>query len=272
MLHAEGFAGSLRCMKLTAALLLAASLIAQAEVKVAARVFSDKRVTGSLPARLSLQFRLSGPEIAECKGVRFAIDEMKDEAGNVVELDDLYDHWFGRDSYLRLPNHCLDAAEKDQVLVTAKFENPNPRPRALSINGEVDILIPSKKPGGLSVDIEKHIGKVVELKALKAAGVTIDFKTPPIGELRYAGSGPDGFDVKEVSYSITDPNKRVAFLEFYSSDGKIINPMGWQKRTFTGQPEVTINYFKELPKKAKIYLVTEKSVTRVPVKLNVLLR
>ena len=106
----------------------------------------------------------------------------------------------------------------------------------------------------ISADVAKEAGKALANEALKAAGATITLK---------AAKG------EEVGYTISDPNKKVASVEFFSTDGKALESNGRMSSGFLGKKDVTVSLREKAPAgvTAKIYLVTDKSVVTVPVKL-----
>ena len=62
-------------MKTTTALFLAIAFAAtlHAEVKVTPGDISDKRTTGKFFSGLDVELKVSGPELADCKGMRVVV-------------------------------------------------------------------------------------------------------------------------------------------------------------------------------------------------------
>lgn len=245
MLHAEGFAVSHRSMKLAAALLLAASLIAQAEVKVEVGEITDKRQTKKLFAEVRLELKISGSDVAECKGIRVKVNEAKDNSGNVVERG----HWAGLYARTQPYEH---SAGREKAAVKVDLQSPDRSANALSLDTTVEILNPSMDPASIVVvDLSKVAGKVLEDERLKAAGVSITFRAP-----RDGGGG----------YTLEDPrHNNVGSVEFCSADGKTIEFQGCSVMGMGTNFDI---FLKQKPALAKVYLFTDKSVVKVPAKFS----
>lgn len=241
-------------MKLLTSLLLIVSAVAHAEVKVSLGEISDKRTTGTFFKGLEVELKLSGPEVVECKAMRVALKEAKDDAGNVLKQQNQFGDG-GFENPRKGSMRSFDQDPKDTLRAKLELENPARHAKTVALDGVVDMLVPSKDPAALiAVDVAKAAGKPVQNEALKAAGVTLNFKAPK-------GTG--------ASYAISDPQKKVAAVEFCSADGKPLESTGNMSSGFGDKLDVTINLENAPPAGmiAKVYLVTDKSVVRVPVKL-----
>jgi hypothetical protein len=242
-------------MKLLTSLLLIALAVAHAEVKVATGEISDKRSTEGFFKGLEVEVKLSGPEVAECKAMRVVLKEAKDDAGNVLKEQK---NRFGEGEFENPRKKFgagFDQDAKDVLRVRLELENPSRSAKSVAVDATAELHVPSKDPAAvISVEVAKAAGKPVENAALKAAGVTLKFKAP---------KGTEG------GYAITDPQKKVAAVEFCSADGKPLETTGRMSSGFGSENNVTINLENAPPAGmiAKVYLLTDKSVIRVPVKL-----
>lgn len=242
-------------MKLMSSFLLAASIFAHAEVKVSVGEISDKRTTGKFFAGLDLELKLSGPELAECKGLRVVVKEAKDDTGKVVKVSE---NRFGGGGF-EAPRQSFGGGfgeqKKDESAAKIELENPARGAKTIALDGVVELLIPSKDPAAVvTVDVAKQAGKALENDPIKAAGITLTFKAPKDSE---------------AGYTIADPKQKVASVEFCSADGKPLETQGSMSSGFGGKKDVTINLRNAVPgMTAKVYLLTEKSLVAVPLKLN----
>ncbi len=246
-------------MKLLATLVLATSISAFAEVKVEVGDISDKRTTGQFFAGLEIALKISGPELAECKALRVVVKGAKDDAGKAVEVEE--DRF--NEGGFQPPQKGFGSGgfgggsgekKKDEFELKMEFKNPARSAKSITVDGAVELLVPSKDPTAtVTADVAKEAGKALDNAALKAAGVSITLK-------EVKGS--------DVGYIITDPNKKVAAVEFCSPDGKTLESNGRSTNGFAGKKDVGISLKDAAPAgvTAKIYLLTAKSVVSVPLK------
>jgi hypothetical protein len=241
-------------MKFQTSLFLIASAVAYAEVKVSPGDISDKRTTGTFFKGLEVELKLSGPEAAECKAMRVVLKEAKDDVGNVLKQQNRHG-----ESEFENPRMASGAGfnqdPKDLLRAKLELQNPARNAKSFTLDGTVELLVPSKDPAAvIAVEVAKAAGKPLQNEALKGAGILLNFKAP-------TGS--------EISYAITDPQKKVAAVEFCSADGKPLETTGHMSSSFGGKEDITISLENASPVGmiAKVYLVTDKSVMRVPVKL-----
>lgn len=243
-------------MKLIASLVLATAILAQAEVKVTVGDISDKRTTGKFFKGLDLDLKLAGPELAECKGIRVVIKEAKDDGGNGVKVQE---NRFNADGFNRLQKAFgggFGEQKKEEYSIKVELENPARSAKTLNLDGVIELLNPAKDPAAvITVDLSKEKGEALTNDALKAAGVILSFKAAK---------------PTEFGYVITDPNKKVASVEFCSADGKPLEVSSTSWSGFGGKKDVTISVKNAANggAAAKVYLLTEKSVLSVPLKLN----
>jgi len=245
-------------MKRTTMLLLALATAATAfaEVKVTPGDIADNRGKGkfSKPG-LSIELKIAGPELADCKGLRVVLKEAKDDTGKAIPEQESFMH-DGDFQSPQSPFGGFDDAKKNEAQSQIDLENPARSAKSLTLNASVELLIPSKDPAAvITVDLAKEAGKALSAKSLAAAGASLTFKAP---------SGSD------VTYTISDPNKKVASVEICSADGKPLETSGRMTSGFSGKKEVSISLRGSAPAGAiaKVYLLTDKSVVTVPVKLS----
>ena len=242
-------------MKLIASLVLATTFIVHAEVKVTVGDISDKRTTGHFFSGLDVDLKISGPETTECKGLRVVVKDVKDDTGKAVKVRENGFNEGGFEDPKKGFGSFGSGDKKDELQAKVELENPARTAKTFTLDGAVELLIPSKDPAGvLTVNVAKEAGKPLANDALKAAGATITFGTTK-------GS--------EAHYTITDPGKKVASVEFCSADGKPLETNGHMSSGFNGKKDVTVNLSNDpgAGMTAKIYLITPKSVVSVPLKL-----
>ncbi|MEQ1852679.1 MAG: hypothetical protein ABMA01_13945, partial [Chthoniobacteraceae bacterium] len=113
-------------LSITTALFLAH--VAFAEVKLTVGDISDRRTTGKFFAGLEIELKLSGPELAEAKGIRTLIKGATDDAGNALPKKE---DRFGSDGFEELQKAFGGGfgreKKADEFQVKLEFGNP---PRA----------------------------------------------------------------------------------------------------------------------------------------------
>ena len=118
-------------MRLLPTLLLGAAACLHAEVKVTVGDIIDHRTTGKLFDSLEFQLKIVGPELAECKGVRVAIDAV-DDTGKSLELEETA---FDRREF-RPPNQPFNPRRDLSSATRSSILTPNSPRRVLLIEGE----------------------------------------------------------------------------------------------------------------------------------------
>lgn len=246
-------------MRLLPALLLAACACAHGEVKVSIGEISDRRTTGKFFKGLELTLKLSGPELAEAKGMRATIKDAADDTGKALQPNERA----GDNSAfqpLKKPfgsGFGGDKAKADEFELKLEFENPARAAKTLkAINGAVELLMPARDPQSvITAHPVKDAGKALANPALQAAGVEITF-TAPKGN--------------EFGYSLKDAGNKIAAVEFCSPDGKPLETQGRMTSRFNKGPQQVSVTLESAPADAiaKIYLLTDKSVLNVPIALN----
>ncbi len=244
-------------MKLITSLILSTSLLALADVKVTVGDLTDKRTTGKFFAGMDVDLKISGPELADCKGIRIIVKEAKDDTGKAIKAKEGGFNDGGFDTPQKAFGGFGDDEKKKEPEFQLKIELENPARAAktFTVDASLELLIPSKDPKALvTVDIAKEAGKPLASESLKAAGATITMKAAKDDE---------------VGYTISDPNKKVATVEFCTADGKPLERSGTMSSGFFGKKDMTVTLREKAPAGvlAKIFLITEISVVSVPVKL-----
>jgi hypothetical protein len=245
-------------MKLLAAFLCTLALYARAEVSVTVGDVSDRRTTGKFFTGLELDLKVSGPELADCKGARLILKDAKDDTGKAVAAKK---GGFSDNSFKTLQKPFggfgKSKAKEDEYSLKLELENPLRTAKNLTVEATLELLAPSKDPSSvISETVPAEADKLLTQEALKAAGVTITLKAPKNDE---------------VSYTLIDPNSKVASIEFCTADGKPLETNGSMSSKILGTKSVSLTLRAKPPAGmvAKIYLLTDKSVLSIPLKLPV---
>lgn len=244
-----------------------------AEVKVTVGDISDKRTTGRFFAGLEIELKISGPELAEAKGIRTVVKDATDDTGKPLAKAQ---NRFGGDGFEELQKAFGGgfSNEKKAQEFQAKLEFANPPRTAKAIqalNGSIELLIPAKDPAAvITASFAKDADKPLENAALKAAGVEITLRKPGT-EKKEPGLGfGGGLGENDLGYVISDPKGKIASVEFFDAAGKKLESNERMSSGFNNRKTVTISYSAKPPADAvaKIYLVTDKSVVTVPIALK----
>jgi hypothetical protein len=223
-----------------------AATSAFAEVKVEVVNVSEQRALVSFNSGLQILAKLTGPEMLKAYAIRVSV-EGKDDAGKpLVESPNP----FRRDGF-----EVSEVAAPERE-VSFYFANPPRAAKAISVTGTAEVSIPSRDPAAtVTVALAKGAGKPIENAALKAAEVSISFKTP---------------EGDELEYTIIDPKKVVVGVELVGADGKALATNGTSASDNNGVVTQTISLANRAPKgmAAKVHLVTEKSILKVAVKIE----
>lgn len=245
-------------MKLITVLFLASTLLTQAALNVTVGDISDKRTTGKFFQGLEVELKISGPEMANCKGVRVVLKEAKDDTGKAIpEKQSMFND--GRFSEPQKAFGGFNNGKKkefDEYQLKLELENPDRSAKSLTVDATVELLVPSQDPNSiLTVDVAKVADQPLAHEGLKATGATITFKAPT---------------ADRAAYTISDPNGKIASIEFCSPDGEPLKTNGRMSSNFSGSKSININLRDKAPAGmvAKIYLITDKSIVSAPVKLS----
>jgi hypothetical protein len=267
-------------MKSLTSLILSATAVifalpAFAEVNVALGDISDKRTTGQFFAGLEINLKLSGPELAEAKGIRTTVKDATDDTGKALKKTE---NRFGGDGFEELQKAFgmgFNRGEKkaDEFQVKLDFENPTRAAKTIkTLNGTIELLVPAKDPAAVIIaGVAKDGGKPLENATLKAAGVEFTLRQPGKEEKKDSGFGFGGsLGANDLGYVIKDPKGKVASVEFFDAAGKKLESNGRMSSGFNDSKTVTVSFNAKPPADAvaKIYVVTEKSVVTVPIALK----
>lgn len=235
---------------------------------------SDKRTTGKFFAGLEIELKLSGPELANAKGIRTVVTAATDDAGNPLKKKE---NQFVADGFEELQKAFGGGfgGEKkaDEFQVKLEFANPARATKAIkAITGSIELLLPQQDPASvITATVSKEAGKPLDNAALKAAGIEIKLLKPEPGAKKPAGfSFSASLGENDLGYEIKDPKKKVAGVEFFAADGKKLESQSRMSSGFNDTKTVSISFKTKPPADsvAKIYIVTEKSVLTVPLNLK----
>lgn len=263
-------------MKRTLTILLASASLLHAEVKVNVGEVSDKRTNGKFFAGLEIALSLSGPELADAKGMRVKVDAATDDTGKALLKKE--GRPFAEDfEPLRKPFGGFEKKDADAFELKLELDNPMRAAKTVkSITGIVELLVPKNDPKSvITASPAKDGGKPLESPVLKALGAEITLLTKATsgaaksgGIFGFGGGGGVGDD--ELGYKLNDPKGVVAAVEFCSADGKVLETGGRMSSGGAGNKSYTISFRDKPPADAvaKIYLLTEKSLVKVPLNLS----
>ncbi len=242
-------------MKLATTFLLATATILHAAVTVTVGEISDRRTTGEHFNGMEVKFKIAGPELAGCKGVRVTIKESADDTGKPVKMQKRFGNE-GAFEKLEKPFGGFDKPKENEYEIKLELENPARAAKTVKIAGSLDLLVPANDPASIiTASPAKDAGAPLANPAIKASGAKITLEAP----------SADG-----LGYKIKDPGNKVAAVEFCSADGKPLATSGTSRSNFGGSSSVSISFQDRPPAGAvvKIYLLTEKSVISIPLKLD----
>lgn len=241
-------------MKSIIPLLVILSNLAPAEITVRVGEISDKRTTGEFFSGLEIKLLVSGPELADAKGLRMKVESAADDNGKSLIKTDKHSMFADRFEPLKEP-FGPGKKQKGEFEVGVDLANPPRSAKTVALVGKLEVMSPKADPASVvTADVAKVAGKPLDDPALKAAGVEITFKAPKGDEL---------------SYELKDPESKVATVDFCSADGKPLESNGSSSMGFGKTKNVSVT-LSNLPADmtVKIYLITAKSVVMVPVKLD----
>ena len=243
-------------MKRILLLMVATAAFARAEVGLTVGEVSDKRTTGEFFKGLEIKLELTGTELADVKGVRVKVDSAVDDTGqNLVDSKKVRVFANDFEKLEKTFHFASDKNKNDSYQVELSLANPARAAKTVKIAGKIELISPVSDPASVvSVEVAKNAGKPLENAALKAAGVELTFSPPK---------------EKEIQYVLEDAGSKLASVEFVTADGKPVKTSGTSSwggmgsKTVTtsvdGNPDGVI---------AKIYLLTDKSLLTLPIKLD----
>lgn len=225
-----------------------------AGVAVSAGEISDKRTTGEFFSGLEIKLLISGPEMAQAKAMRCVIDKATDDLGTDLLKGRKESFREGEFAPLEKP-FGAKAQKANEFETTVNLANPPRNAKTFTVSGKIELVSPSADPASVvEADLSKVAGKALDAPAVKAAGVEITFEKPKDDE---------------ITYKLKDPGKKVAAVEFFGADGKVLKTNGWSSFGFGATKTCTVT----IPNlagqvSARIQLLTDKSLVSVPVKLE----
>ena len=260
---------------LPAALAVTLAHAAFAEVKVAVGDINDKRTTGKFFAGLEIELKLSGPELAEAKGIRTTVKSATDDTGKALpEPGNRFGSKGGFEELQKAFGGGFSNEKKaDEFQVKLEFGNPPRTAKAIKeLSGTIELLIPAKDPAAvISASVAKDAGKPLDNAALRAAGVEFTLRKPGAAEKKPSGFSFGGsLGENDLGYEIKDPKNKIASVEFFDASGKKLESNGRMSSGSNESKTVSITFNAKPPADAvaKIYVVTEKSVITVPLALK----
>lgn len=247
---------------------------ALSEVKVTVGDINDKRTTGKFFAGLEIELKLSGPELADAKGIRTTVKSATDDTGAALPKAE---NRFGGDGFEELQKAFGGGfgGEKkaDEFQVKLEFGNPPRSAKSVkTLSGSIELLIPKQDPASIiTASVAKDAGKPIENPVLKAAGVEFTLRAPGAAAKKTSAFNlGGGSGENDLGYEIKDPKNKVASVEFFDAGGKKLESNGRMSSGFNDSKTVTISFNAKPPADAvaKIYVVTDKSVVTVPLDLK----
>ncbi|MBN8457730.1 MAG: hypothetical protein J0M04_07825 [Verrucomicrobia bacterium] len=227
---------------------------AHAEITVSPGTITDTRTDGKFFASLEVKLILSGPELANAKGMRVRLATATDNTGkNLIDKEKL---GFLGDSFRPLEEPFgPEPAKKGDFETEVKLANPPRAATSINLTGSIELLSPDADPSSvITLDVAEVAGKAIDNPALKATGAEITINKPK-GE--------------EFSYKIKDTGNKVAVVEFCTAEGKPLKTNGTSSMGFGSTKSCSVS-IPNAPDKVtvKIHLLTEKSLVKVPLKIT----
>lgn len=243
--------------------------------------------------KLEVFLRASGPELAFGQAVRVEFKSAKDDTG--AELPKAPD--YGRGSWRSFQGWRSIVPERARAPVvppppgneppldvpvgesTVELDFGNP-PRAAKVIKKlvvsVEVCIPKLDPDSIiTVKVAASDGEPIEHEMLQAADVKCMLLKPGASFPRPSGSGfnassEEKIGENQLGYNLSDPNHKIAGVEFFDAEGKKLKT-GGSRSSEGGNHRYIVYTLKEpLPADATatIYLATEKSILKFPIELE----
>jgi hypothetical protein len=287
---------------LAGAMVLTLCSTGRSQVKVTAGDVKDTRRSDGFFNKLEIDLKISGQSLAGAKGVRVLVTRAVDETGrDLVEEKDSKNGFEEVDSSndgetkveIELKSPERKAMSVQEVSGAVEIFAPSKDPKATltvpDFQKSVGKLLPypSLKAAGVEVTVwtkdiydarkkaeEDRIKTEMEAKAKKAeqSGNPLDVAdllqnalTQVFGGLfnSFAEMGEN-----DIAFNVNDPESKLIVIDIQDQTGKPIEHNG--RMTIGGDPRTIIYSFEQrLPPTARIrmYLLTPKSLTKVPFKL-----
>ena len=268
-------------------LCLITSAVYADDIRVSVSEVKDSRTTGQFFAEMELKLKIMGDVISDAKGLKLKVTRAVDETGrNLVK---------GDPDKAEFTTPSEDNA--GQAEVTVKLKNPSRKASVIKeLEGEVTVFAPKNDPSSVATisNFMTKTGRVLPDASLETSGVQVTVLTKAEYEQFKAAKAKEvkekeGALVKEfgaamvqafsslfgsmmevgensVILQTTDPESKVAAIEFMDKSGKRIRNMGSMR-----MGSVTVFEFEApMPRDAQmaVFIVTERSLVTAPVKLT----
>jgi hypothetical protein len=275
----------IRWMLVFALLFGTAAVTAADDFRVSVGEVKDNRTTGEFFAGLDVKLKIIGDALTDVKGVQAVISRAMDDTGRNLLKEEREQH-----DYNQLRGNNAGTAE-----LTVSLKNPARKAASIKeLSGEIRLLVPNNDPASIAVikDFMNKTGKPLADKNLQARQVEIAILTKKQYEvhkkkeeqeakaritqqgvekamLEAMGSLFSGFfqvGDNAVILQVKDPAVRIAEIEFFDVQGKKIE----HRSRMTARELLIFEFDTSLPPQTcmKVYLITDKSLIRVPLKLT----
>lgn len=245
---------------------------------------TDSRTTGNFFARLEVELKLTGDEMADVKGIRTRITKATDDTGRDIinpekastDFEPYGENSFGGGG------------------MKLEFKNPARKAAAIqTVAGEIDLYIPKNDPAA-SVKIDNFLtqaGKPITNPGLKAAKIDLvvmdkaayeadqkkkaeeakakakaeGMPADMLANFENMFGGFGGFDENSLAFKISDPEQRIVSMEVFDAAGQKIDNNG----SMTSSDTKTLYYSQKVPANASLVInvATAKAITKVPLQL-----
>lgn len=245
----------------------------------------DSRTTGQFFGGLEIELKLIGDGLNDATALRKTVTSAVDSTGqNLINNEEL------SDGFEELSRYGGEVSNT----FTLKFRNPSRKADKLTeLKGEVELFIPKNDPQSIvSINgLATWTGKPLTQPALKDAGIELKLLTAEqqkaerkaqnearIAELKKQGVSESmikmaeesydmfgGGDENGITYQVKDPNNKLIGVSFWAPNGEEIRNNG----SMTSGSEKTFYFNEKLPADTtlKIYVLSSKSVVKVPIQL-----
>jgi hypothetical protein len=247
-------------MKLLTLILLGTAACLHAEVKVTTGDIDDRRTTGHFQSGLEIELKITGAELENCKGVRVAIAMAADDTGRDLQPAKGKTNFFAANDleFKSLSENSSGfGGKKGEHSVKIALQNPARAAKVAKIAGNLEVLLPAADAKSvITVKLATEAGKPLANEAIKAVGAELTF---------------EAIKGKNAAYKISDPGNKIAAIEFCTAEGTPLKTNGWSSGGgFGGAKSKSVTLEEDAPPgmTAKVYLLTEKSVVKIPLKLD----
>lgn len=253
----------------------------------------DSRKAGrdGAPGGLKVTLSLAGIDAESLRNVSCSLTAATDETGqSLIKAQEAL-----------LPSDDMRSGKDGgRAEVTAFLKNPSRKAAFINIEGTVNMYVPADDPQATIriPNIRKAAGLPVQNEALEAVRASVVLSLPAQGgdsgvAAELAGAGPDDEDVAPTveqgmrrtlsklsrmgsgtgttTIEIVDPAEKIQGVEFFSSTGKRLRPVGSGSMGKPGEKLTRmLDFDPPLPDTAemRIYLLTPKSQRKIPFSLK----